>query len=153
MGLNVSSGRRRRAMAEINVTPLVDVMLVLLVIFMITAPVLQEGFQVDIPQASETQSIAVADARMIVIAKGGEVLRPDATSTDESYAKLSELVDDLTAWKNAREATPGSAGTAPVVVIVGDKDVRYERLIQVWNAALTAGITQLSFQLTPSAVP
>ena len=75
MAMHLPGGRRKRAMSEINVTPLVDVMLVLLVIFMITAPVLQEGFHVDLPQASETQSIPVADARQVVIAKGGEVLR------------------------------------------------------------------------------
>ena len=146
MAMHLPGGRRKRAMSEINVTPLVDVMLVLLVIFMITAPVLQEGFHVDLPQASETQSIPVADARQVVIAKGGEVLRPAATAPEDSYARLSQLVDDLAAWKRER---PNATNSPAVVVIVADKEVRYERLIQVWNAVLTAGITQLSFQLTP----
>ncbi|MCK6490856.1 MAG: biopolymer transporter ExbD [Planctomycetes bacterium] len=146
MGMSVGGGRRR-AMAEINVTPLVDVMLVLLVIFMVTAPVLKEGFQVEVPQASETQSINVVDARSVIITRDGEVLRNLATSPDDRYEKLSQLVGDLRTWKAERESTPEGKAAPPVVVIVGDKEVRYERIIQVWNAVRSAGIAQVGFQI------
>ena len=136
---------RRRSVAEINVTPLVDVMLVLLVIFMITAPTLKEGFSVDIPRAEATQSVPIEDARMITVTADGYVLKPNADSADQRYDKLSLLVEDLKAFKAAQAASKKQ----PVVVIVGDRNARYERIIQVWNAVRTAGIPRVSFQLEP----
>ena len=148
MGMSMGGGgKKRRAMSEINVTPLVDVMLVLLVIFMVTAPVLKEGFQVEVPQAAETQSINVVDARSVIIAKDGEVLHNLASSPEDHYEKLAQLVDDLKTWKAERDAAPDAKGAQPTVVIVADKDVKYERVIQVWNAIRSAGISQVGFQL------
>ena len=95
MGLGRKKGGRRRSVAEINVTPLVDVMLVLLVIFMITAPTLKEGFSVEIPHADATQSVPVEEARMITITADGFVLKPNADTAEQRYDKLSQLVDDL----------------------------------------------------------
>jgi len=147
MSVGGKKGGRRRSVAEINVTPLVDVMLVLLVIFMITAPTLKEGFSVDIPHADATQSVPIQDARMITVTENGYVLKPNADTADQRYDKLSELVEDLKTYKSAQAA----ARKAPVVVIVGDRNARYERIIQVWNAVRTAGIPQISFQLEPGA--
>jgi biopolymer transport protein TolR len=138
-------GGRRRSVAEINVTPLVDVMLVLLVIFMITAPTLKEGFSVDIPRAEATQSVPIEDARMITVTETGDVLKPNADTAAQHYDKLSQLVEDLKAYKT----TQAAAKKQPVVVIVGDRNARYERIIQVWNAVRTAGIPQVSFELEP----
>ncbi len=149
MGMSLGRGKRR-AMADINVTPLVDVMLVLLVIFMITAPVLKEGFQVEVPLASETQSINVQDARSVIVTSDGAVLHNLATAADDRYEKLSLLVDDLRTWRTDRLAAATSG--EPVVLIVGDKATPYERIIQVWNAVRSAGITQVGFQLDPSGV-
>src|SRR6185295_1380607 len=59
-------GRTQTALAEINVTPLVDVMLVLLVIFMVTAPILQTGIQVNLPHTQSTSAIAVSPHIIIV---------------------------------------------------------------------------------------
>ncbi len=143
LGSGKTKGRRRRSVAEINVTPLVDVMLVLLVIFMITAPTLKEGFNVEIPQADATQSVPIEDARLVTITPDGHVLKPDADSDEQRYDKLSDLVIDLGRYKEQTLAEQKK----PVVVIVGDKDARYERIIQVWNAARSAGIEQVSFQL------
>ena len=141
-------GGKRRTMSEINVTPLVDVMLVLLVIFMITAPVLKEGFQVEVPQATETQSINVVDARSVIITKDGDVLHNLAQSADDKYERLGQLVDDLKAYKaDCDRAADGKV--QPVVLIIGDKDTRYERIIQVWNAVRSSGISQVGFQLEP----
>lgn len=149
MGMSLGRGKRR-AVSDINVTPLVDVMLVLLVIFMITAPVLKEGFQVEVPKASETQSINVADARSVIVTKDGAVLHNLAQSEDDKYEKLGQLVDELRTWRAERLAasTPASE---PAVLIVGDKATPYERIIQVWNAVRSAGITQVGFQLDPAA--
>jgi biopolymer transport protein TolR len=145
MAVKGKKGGRRRSVAEINVTPLVDVMLVLLIIFMITAPTLKEGFSVEIPQAEATQSVPVEDARMITVTADGYVLRPNADNAEQRYERLSQLVEDLKAYKSAQAA----AKKQPVVVIVGDRNAKYERIIQVWNAVRMAGIPQVSFQLEP----
>ena len=71
---NGRSGRTQTALAEINVTPLVDVMLVLLVIFMITAPILQTGIQVNLPKTREPQpKEATPEALIISVDKEGSV--------------------------------------------------------------------------------
>ena len=152
MSMSVGGGSKRRMVAEINVTPLVDVMLVLLVVFMITAPVLKEGFQVEVPQAAETQSINIVDARSVIITKDGAVLKNLAQSDSERYDNLGQLVEDLKSYKaECARATDGKK--TPVVLITGDKEARYERIIQVWNAVRSAGITQVGFQLEPGAKP
>jgi biopolymer transport protein TolR len=140
-----TKGKRRRSVAEINVTPLVDVMLVLLVIFMITAPTLKEGFNVNIPQADATQSVPIEDARLITVTADGYVLKPNADTPDQRYDQLTALVTDLKQYK----ADTLAAKKQPLVVIVGDAKAHYERIIQVWNAARLAGIAQISFQLDP----
>jgi biopolymer transport protein ExbD len=116
---------------------------------MITAPTLKEGFSVEIPQAEATQSVAIEDARLVTVTADGHVLKPDSDTDANRYEKLSELVADLQKYK-----TDTLAGQKqPVVVIVGDKNVKYERIIQVWNAARSAGIGQVSFQLEPGNAP
>lgn len=70
MAFTTQKGRTQTALAEINVTPLVDVMLVLLVIFMVTAPILQTGIQVNLPKTREAQSQeATPDALIVSIDK------------------------------------------------------------------------------------
>ena len=144
-----NAGRRRRSVAEINVTPLVDVMLVLLVIFMITAPTLKEGFSVDIPQAEATQSVPIEDAWLVTVTAEGYVLKPAADAAEQRYDKLTELVTDLKQYR----ADTLAETKQPLVVIVGDRNAKYERIIQVWNAARMAGIAQVSFQLEPGSAP
>ncbi len=139
-------GKRVRSNAEINVTPLVDVMLVLLVIFMITAPTLKEGFQVTLPEATETNSVHVQDARLIIITEEGFVLKNQAATPEDRYEKLGELVTDLKGFKAECEREK----RAPVVVINGDRRASYERFIQVWNAVRQSGISQVGFQVEPS---
>lgn len=74
MAFSTRSGRTQTALAEINVTPLVDVMLVLLVIFMVTAPILQSGIQVNLPKTREAQaSEATPDVLIISVDKEGAI--------------------------------------------------------------------------------
>src|ERR1043165_3719468 len=101
-------------MSEINVTPLVDVMLVLLVIFMITAPAMKEGFQVELPQATSTQSVMVQDVRMITVTADGNVRRPLAASPDVKYEKLSLLVEDLKPGKEEGSRATASGPRPPL---------------------------------------
>jgi len=74
MAFTSRNGRTQTALAEINVTPLVDVMLVLLVIFMVTAPILQTGIQVNVPKTREAQSNeATPDALILTVDKEGAI--------------------------------------------------------------------------------
>ena len=147
MSLGPSGGPkgRHRSNSDINVTPMVDVMLVLLIIFMITAPSLKEGLTVDIPRASATQSINKEDAHVITVTEEGHVLKPKAADAAERYDKMSQLIDDLKAYK----AKCAKEQKKPVVVIIGDRNARYERIILVWNTVLNAGVEQVSFQVEP----
>ena len=141
-----SSGRQgRRLKNEINVVPYIDVMLVLLVIFMITAPTLKEGLAVDIPRATATQSINIEDAHLITVTEEGYVLKNKAGTKEERYRQIPELVTDLKAYLKTCEATKKK----PTVVIVGDGAAKYERIVQVWNAVINAGVEQVSFQVEP----
>jgi len=74
MAFSTRNGRTQTALAEINVTPLVDVMLVLLVIFMVTAPILQSGIQVNLPKTREAQANeATPDTLIISVDKEGNL--------------------------------------------------------------------------------
>ena len=97
MAFSARNGRTQTALAEINVTPMVDVMLVLLVIFMITAPILQTGIQVNLPKTREAQSReATPESLIITVDKEGSVYLSGA---DERRAVN---VNDLPALINTR---------------------------------------------------
>lgn len=141
--LSHGKGAKRRLMADINVTPMVDVMLVLLVIFMVVAPTLKEGFELDLPKAEDPQTISTEDAYEVVLKANGQVVKAGAAKGEEFYANLSELVEDLKQYKAERE----QSGKLPVVVVAGHKDTRYQDIINAWNAIHKAGISRVSFQV------
>ncbi len=136
-----SSGAKtsRRAftpMAEINVTPMVDVMLVLLVIFIVTAPLLTTGVNVKLPQTSKTKSLPQDNKALTLY------VERDGTLT-LNEAKLD--MDALTArLEGVREANPEVR-----VYVKGDKDVAYGQMMQVMAAVTAAGITQVAFVTEP----
>src|ERR1700756_4547596 len=112
--------RQRRAMAEINVVPYIDVMLVLLIIFMVAAPLINPG-QIDLPQAGAKLNPAVAPLEGRVRANGDSpVVRP-RRATDEIRVDRSQLVDIV------RQSQSQHADQA--VVIAGDRSVRYEEVL------------------------
>jgi biopolymer transport protein TolR len=145
-------GKKKRPMADINVTPMVDVMLVLLVIFVITAPVIKQidGLQVNLPRempGQPTETIVTEDARTLVISPEGFVVRPGSANADDHYQSMAALIEDLKIYKEDSD----KAQKAPVVVIAGDREARWEKIMQVWNAVKSAGITQVSFQVDSNA--
>ena len=85
-------GNNRAAMADINVTPLVDVMLVLLVIFMVTAPMMQQGVQVNLPKA-DTKAMTQAEETVIVTVdgKGRIFINKDEVPAGDLRSRLSEM--------------------------------------------------------------
>jgi biopolymer transport protein TolR len=148
-----SPGGKKRAMSEINVTPMVDVMLVLLVIFMVTAPIIKqiEGLEVKLPElkGQPAQTIVTEDARTLVISPDGRVAKEGAKTADDAYEKLDDVIVDLKAYKE--ECDKGKK--TPVVVIAGDREAKWERIMQVWNAVRNSGITQVSFQCESTGKP
>ena len=112
-------GRTQTALAEINVTPLVDVMLVLLVIFMITAPILQTGIQVNLPKTREAQkNEATPQALILSVGKEGSVY---LSGKNEQQAinvnDLSKLLNERLAQSKERRVYLRGDGETPYRVI------------------------------------
>ena len=122
-------------MNEINMTPMVDIMLVLLIIFIITVPVMKHSVNIDLPRATnEAQNIKPETVRLSVDAQGAYFLN-EAQVTD------AELVPLL---KAAAAQNP-----QPDLHIRGDKNVRYERVAQAMAAAQQAGLRKIGFITEP----
>lgn len=137
MGMNLPSkrGRGRRApMADINVTPLVDVMLVLLIIFMVTAPLLTAGVPVELP---ESQAKALEQQQKPV--------QISVTDTGQVYIDDERVRDDaLPARLAAVAARKGADGRAPQVFLRADTTLTYGKVMRVMGALNNAGLNRVS---------
>ena len=123
------SGRGGGSMSQINVTPLVDVMLVLLVIFMVTAPILQQGVSVDLPQA-QAGALSDRSAPLVVsVTKAGDVY------LDEQRLAQGELAGRLRALAAAK---PDGQ-----VLVRADQSVPYGEVVRVMAAIKAAGIRRV----------
>ena len=123
-------GRRNayRPMAEINVTPMVDVMLVLLIVFMVAAPLLTVGVPVDLPQTNAPSLTEPKEPIAISIKQDGSIFIQDtAIEADSLVAKLQAVS------KNNLDA---------VVFVRGDKGVNYGRVMEVMGLLSSAGFTK-----------
>jgi biopolymer transport protein TolR len=115
---------RRRLMNEINVVPYIDVMLVLLVIFMITAPLITPG-EIELPQIGKSLAPPVAPLEVIVKADGSLRLHDRSVAGGERKISREELVEAIKRKQAVNTEQP--------VVIAGDKSVRYEEVINVMD--------------------
>lgn len=147
--MNLSSSRRgkgrrksRRAlMAEINVTPFVDVMLVLLIIFMVTAPLLAVGVPIELPD-SRANAVDQTPEQITISVDGEGVIYIE----NEAVAQ-GDLPDALAALdRNAN-------GELPVIVFRGDKGVEYGRTMAVLGELNRAGFTSISLVTSGSVSP
>ena len=116
--------RPRRAMSEINVVPYIDVMLVLLVIFMVTAPLMNPG-QIDLPQVGKSSDTAPAPLEVIIKKDSTLALRDHAKGSKENRVSRDELIRILKARKGEQ--------AKQAVVISADRNVRYEEVISVMD--------------------
>ena len=122
-------------MNEINMTPMVDIMLVLLIIFIITVPVMKHSVNIDLPRATnEAQIIKPETIRLSVDAQGQYFL-------NETLVPDQELATRLKA--------AASQNPQPELHIRGDKAVRYERVAQAMAAAQQAGLRKIGFITEP----
>lgn len=135
-----SKGRRRNLpMSEINVTPFVDVMLVLLVIFIITAPLFTHAVKLDLPAAQSAPAPEKPETVTLSIDPAGAIFWNDAPV---SQADLP-----------ARMAAAAQRQPQPELQLRADKATRYEVIAQVMAAAQSNGLTKLGFVTEPTATP
>jgi biopolymer transport protein TolR len=133
MGASVGRGGRR-GFREINVTPLVDVMLVLLVVFMVTAPLLTSGLHIDLPEVKASNT-PVKDARLLVtVTKEHKVLFGDEDVT----GRVQEAFDSNQRVQTERE-----------LYIRADKMARYGEVAKVVAAARASGVQSLNLLVQP----
>lgn len=145
MGAPIGARRvRRRPMAEINVVPYIDVMLVLLVIFMVTAPLLYQGVEVNLPQAS-ADPVPPQDQEPIIVEinRAGEFFLSIGEQADDQPISLSDVVDNVATVMDAQPQTP--------VYVRGDAEVAYQRVIEAMSALQNAGVPQVGLMTQPAA--
>jgi biopolymer transport protein ExbD len=130
------SRRHQGPMAEINVVPLVDVMLVLLVVFIITAPLLTNSVKIDLPKASSNPNITKPDHVEFAISEDGNLYW---SGEQVEMASLS-----------ARFAQEAKKQPQPELHIRADKLAYYEQVAQVMSAAAKAGLTRIGFVTDPA---
>jgi biopolymer transport protein TolR len=128
----MKSNRGRNVLSEINVTPFVDVMLVLLVIFMVTAPLLQQGIDVNLPKA-KGKDLPPEERITLVIKKGGIIYMND------NPVSLSQMGHKLQAISKLN----------PNVFLKADKDVPYGFVVEVMGEIKEAGIEKLGMITEP----
>ena len=129
--------RQPGPMSDINVTPMVDVMLVLLVIFILAAPVFTSAVKLDLPKAQAQASAPQAEALKVTLAIDGKGKIYWNNEPIEQQALEARLVE-------AAKQNP-----QPELQLRADKDTRYEVVAQVMAAAQTNGLTKLGFVTDP----
>ena len=135
--------RPRRAMSEINVVPYIDVMLVLLVIFMITAPLVSPGL-IELPSVGKSSHPPEVPLEVVIKADATLVLRERSkTAASERAVTSAELVSAL---QQKQKARPDQA-----VVIAADKDVRYEAVLKVMDELQKQNVKRVGLMVKPAA--
>ena len=125
----------RTTMSEINVTPMVDVMLVLLIIFMVTAPLIQQGVKVNLPQAKAAPVEAKEQKITLSINRGKQIFIGDVE------VPLDQLEEKL--------KTNAKAQTDKEIYLWADTDINYGMVVQVMASAQRAGITNVGMITDP----
>ena len=140
MGMTGSSSSKSRVtISEINVTPLVDVMLVLLIIFMVTAPMMQQGIDVDLPQTAPGGVQPNEDPFVLVISKDGHVTVGQATIPKEQLQTKLKAIFQTRANKQ--------------IYIQADRHVDYGAVAEVMGEIRAAGITNIGLITLPKSGP
>lgn len=139
----LSKTNSRKCIAEINVVPYVDVMLVLLIIFMVTAPLINQGVKIDLPQA-QAKEINTEDSLPIFVSvneEGGMFLNISSQPQDslEPRALMVEVAAAITREPNR------------MVVVRGDKKTSYDDVVQAMVILQKAGVENISLETNPYA--
>jgi biopolymer transport protein TolR len=144
--MTYGQGGRRRAravrvsssLAEINVVPLVDVMLVLLVIFMVAAPMMQEGYPVNLPQAQRAQPL---EHEPVVLAI------PSSFHRDHKVRLGNDAVPLSTLSERVKQVLEGQLSRG--ILLAPDADITSQELVEVFDRLQQAGVEKIGFQTQP----
>jgi biopolymer transport protein TolR len=131
MEVGQRDNRRRSALAQINVTPFVDVMLVLLIIFMVTAPMLEKGVDVDLPEVENVPNLsAIKEPLIITVTRKGDIMV--GKNQIETPQKLIPVLKQVLASREDK-----------TVYLEADQKVPYGRVVQVMAAVKQSGVAKL----------
>lgn len=130
----------RKLMNQINVVPYIDVMLVLLIIFMVTAPMIQPG-SVDLPSVGKSSQPPVAPLEITVKADGTLTLRDRSTNSSEDELSKAELAQRVRA---AQQKNPNQA-----VLIAGDRNVKYDAVLGVMDELQRQQVAKVGLLVQP----
>jgi biopolymer transport protein ExbD len=129
------SGGNNSPLAEINMIPLIDVMLVLLVIFIVTAPLLTHAVKIDLPRASSQPNLTRPDhVNLSINAAGAAFWNGEAVSKDELARRFAQA---------------GRASPQPEVHIRADRTTQYQNVAEVMSSAARAGLSRIGFVSEP----
>ena len=138
---NLQDRRNYSSLAEINITPLVDVMLVLLIIFMITAPLMMEGVKVDLPSATTNAMKSQKEDMVLTVTKSGDLY----LQGDKNPYNVTNLGDKLSAIYQNKEKKD--------IFLRADKTVPYGIVVQVMATCKNAGIERIGMITEPDTQP
>lgn len=140
-----SSRDKQRLMAEINVVPYIDVTLVLLIIFMVTAPIVQQAVTVELPQAPEVkQSQKISEQVkpfIITVTKDGQYKTSEAPETVLTQGEVEQLVAEVVARTQLNQGLP--------VYLQGDKEAPYGRVVHLFVVLKNNGVDNVSLITQP----
>lgn len=122
-------------MSEINMVPLIDVMLVLLIVFMITAPLLTHAVKIDLPTAASQASNEKPETVTLAVDATGTLFWNDQRIADDELA--------------ARLTAAAAQAVQPELHLRADRETRYQKLAEIMSAARTAGIQKMGFITVP----
>jgi len=138
MAFTTPQGRTATSLSEINVTPLVDVMLVLLIIFMVTAPILQTGIDVQLPETRSVKETNPEQRIVLSISREGLIY----------YG--SEAINFSTIGEHIRREARGPKES---IYLRADKDVKWNSIVSVIDAIKAAGFSEINLVTKPFSEP
>ncbi len=138
-------GPRRKLMSEINVVPYIDVMPVLLVVFMITAPMLAQGVKVDLPDANAAPINIKDEEPLVLSVKRDGSYRINIGAQQDSAVTVADVVSRVGAVKRQKPAT--------LVLVAGDDAVPYGRVVKLMAALQQAGVADVGLVTEPGVAP
>ncbi len=136
MAFGSLGGSSNAPMSEINMTPLVDVMLVLLIIFIVTAPLMSQAIKVDLPRTHGGSITPKPETLRVSLDTAGQFFLNDAPVSDDILAQ--------------RFALAAALAPQPELHLSADKETSYQHVAKVMGAARKAGITKLGFVTRPA---
>lgn len=138
----MSRKSRYSTKSEINIVPLLDVLLVLVLIFMATSPIISQSVEVDLPEASESKTVSTSENKPIIIEVAGDGVYTLIVDQDrQSNLPKEQIVNQVQQYLTANDKT--------VFLVGGAKNVPYEEIITAINLLQSAGVKSVGLMTQP----